>query len=156
MNSALGIRRNSSSGRGDGGGAVGDAATDGVDPPVEDPVGVALSPDAVEGVGDADGDSEPPGSMPCEIAIRRAPTMATTTTAENGTARRGRRGGGVVGGRAPDVAPGSGAGPSDGVGILIVGLSSDMWATVYERMPATLLVRLDRPSERCTHAPPVG
>jgi hypothetical protein len=115
---------------------------------------VLLSPDAVEEVGDTDGDSETPGSIGCHVAMRIAPMIATTTITDSGTERRGGRVGGVPGGGAPGDAAGSGSGSAAGVGILMVGLSSDMWATVYERTPWTLLGAAAEEAKRCAHAPP--
>lgn len=72
--------------------------------------------------------------------------IATTTITDSGTERRGGRVGGVPGSWPGDDAPGSGVGPPSGVGILMVGLSSDMWATVYERTRQTLVgARTRRP-----------
>ena len=113
--------------------------TDGVASPVGPSLGVLVSPDPVEDVGDGDGDSEPPGSIGCQVAMRIAPMMAVTMITDSGTERRGRRGGGVLADGAPDDPPGGGSGPPGGVGIRMVGLSSDMWPTVYERTASTLV-----------------
>lgn len=135
-----------------------EVATDGVASPVGASLGVLLSPDAVEegGDGDGDGDSEPPGSIGCQVAMKIAPMIATTTITDSGTERRGGRVGGVLVGGAPDDPPGSGSGRVGGVGIRMVGLSSDMWATVYERTASTFVDAATSAAKRCTRAPPDG
>jgi hypothetical protein len=83
--------------------------------------------------------------------------IATTTITDSGTDRRGGRVGGVVPGGGPaDDPAGSGSGPAPGVGTLMVGVSSDIWATVYERTPSTLVDTATRGAKRCAHAPPDG
>jgi hypothetical protein len=113
-----------------------------------------VSPDAVEAVVEADGDGDSPGNIGCHVAMSIAPMIATATMTDSGTERRGGRAGGVLGDWPGGEAPGSGVGPPSGVGILIVGLSSDMWATVYERTRSTLVGARSRRPTRCACAPP--
>jgi hypothetical protein len=156
------MRRNSSSGRGDGIVKLWDGGADAVGP-TPDAVGTGVSPSPSDAVAVAvgDGDVSVPGSIGFHVATRTAPIAMTRTATSHDIARlRGVRDGGPadpagppdggpsasVGGPA-DVPPDPSGAGSAGVGIRMVGVSSPMSRTVYGRVGRDRVIDIDTAEE---------